>query len=409
MEISLFLKENDIDILTLNETWLKSNFKLDIPNYFITRNDRLRREGGGVAILVHHNINSGIVDTFSNLDTDSEALTITLKDSQFPTHISTIYIPPGYTINTTLLSNIKNSAHNVIITGNLNAKHLDFNCTKTDKWRIALKKVLYNADLFIADNSIHTHRDSRTNTSDILDYIISSPVIYNNIQNLSINNDLSSYHSAILFNVTTNINKSVSHPIKVKLYHKTNWDSINSSLSKQLAILKDQISLLITDDNPDPINIINNAATILTDTIINVHNQLPKKSIKPNTSIPLFIGSLILQKIKIKREFIKFRNPFLKSALNAISKRIKKLMKSYRNADIQMRIQNLQLSNDPQSWRTLKKEEEYPNNGCSCPDLKNGAVIAKTDQDKLKQFAEQLKSVFATKIELKNKNLEREI
>ena len=34
---------------------------------------------------------------------------------------------------------------------------------------------------------------------------------------------------------------------------------------------------------------------------------------------------------------------------------------------------------------------------------------AKTDGDKLKLFAEQLKSVFATKIDLKDKNLEREI
>ena len=33
IEISLFLKENDIDTLSLNETWLKSNFKLDIPSY----------------------------------------------------------------------------------------------------------------------------------------------------------------------------------------------------------------------------------------------------------------------------------------------------------------------------------------------------------------------------------------
>lgn len=32
MEISLFLKENNIDILILNETWFKSNFKRDIPN-----------------------------------------------------------------------------------------------------------------------------------------------------------------------------------------------------------------------------------------------------------------------------------------------------------------------------------------------------------------------------------------
>ena len=51
----------------------------------------------------------------------------------------------------------------------------------------------------------------------------------------------------------------------------------------------------------------------------------------------------------------------------------------------------------------------YPNKGSSYPDLKNGTSIAKTDGVKLKLFAEQLKSVFATKIDLKDKNLEREI
>ena len=51
----------------------------------------------------------------------------------------------------------------------------------------------------------------------------------------------------------------------------------------------------------------------------------------------------------------------------------------------------------------------YPNKGSSYADLKNDSLIAKTDGDKLKLFAEQLKSVFATKIDLKNKNLEREI
>ena len=141
---------------------------------------------------------------------------------------------------------------------------------------MALKKALYDADLFVAENSKPTHRDSRTNTSDIIDYIISSPAIYNNIQNLTLNNDLSSDHSAILFDITTNINKSTLLPIKVKLYHKVDWDSINSSLAKQLTILQDQILNLISSDNPHPINILS---------------------------------------------LIKTRNPFLKSALNAISKK----------------------------------------------------------------------------------------
>ena len=51
----------------------------------------------------------------------------------------------------------------------------------------------------------------------------------------------------------------------------------------------------------------------------------------------------------------------------------------------------------------------FPEKGSSYPDLKNNTSTAKTDRDKLKLFAEQLKSVFATKIELKDKNLEREI
>ena len=51
----------------------------------------------------------------------------------------------------------------------------------------------------------------------------------------------------------------------------------------------------------------------------------------------------------------------------------------------------------------------YPSKGNSYLDLKSDASIAKIDQDKLKQFAKQLKSMFATKIELKDKNLERGI
>ena len=51
----------------------------------------------------------------------------------------------------------------------------------------------------------------------------------------------------------------------------------------------------------------------------------------------------------------------------------------------------------------------YPSKRSSYPVLKHSTSIAKTDQDKLKQFAEQLKSVFTTKIELKDKNSERKI
>ena len=247
-EKSFFLKGNNIDTLTFNETWLKSKFKLDIPNYIITRNDRPRRQGGDVSILARNDIKFDIIDTCSAINTDNEAITMFIKDLQHSTRISTIYFPPASLVNTTLLNGIKNSADNIIITGDLNAKHTNLNCTKTDKWGIALKNVLYNRDLFIAENSKLTHRESRTNTSDIIDYVISSTAIYDNIQNLTLNNDLSSDHSAILFDFSTNIKRSILLPIKVKLYHKADWDYIDSFLSKKLAIIQDCIIAIILDD-----------------------------------------------------------------------------------------------------------------------------------------------------------------
>ena len=44
--------ENQIDILALNETFLKPKFKFHLPGYDIYKNDRLVGTKGGVAILV---------------------------------------------------------------------------------------------------------------------------------------------------------------------------------------------------------------------------------------------------------------------------------------------------------------------------------------------------------------------
>ena len=111
------------------ETQFKSNFKLDIPNYTITRRDRISWEGGGVTIS----------DAYSTTNTDIEGITIFLKNTQDSINISTIYIPPASSIITSLIDNIKKTTDNIIITGDLSAKHTDSNCTKMGRWGIALK------------------------------------------------------------------------------------------------------------------------------------------------------------------------------------------------------------------------------------------------------------------------------
>ena len=107
---------------------------------------------------MRNDIKFDIIDPCSTLNTDNEVITILLKNSQESIRISIIDIPPASNINTDLLEIIKKTADNIIIKEDLNAKLIDFNSTKTDKWGLELEKALYNADLFIADNSITTQR-----------------------------------------------------------------------------------------------------------------------------------------------------------------------------------------------------------------------------------------------------------
>ena len=106
--------------------------------------------------------------------------------------------------------------------------------------------------------------------------------------------------SCELVSFSTNLNKSILPSIKVKLYHKADWNSINSLLSKHLTILQEQIFNLISSENADPINIVNNAATILSDTFFGIYNNLPEKKLLNQILVFFFPFSYLLIKQKNK-------------------------------------------------------------------------------------------------------------
>ena len=55
-ELELYLKENTIDIIALNETFLSKKHNFRIPGYDIIRNDRSTGPGGGVVLFVKHGL-----------------------------------------------------------------------------------------------------------------------------------------------------------------------------------------------------------------------------------------------------------------------------------------------------------------------------------------------------------------
>ena len=97
-ELEIYLKENVIDVIALNETFLSKNHNFRIPGYYTIRNDRSTGQNGGVAFLVKNDlvVNKEYRNSDFNIITDNEALAIDLElsNNQNPT-LATIYYPNG--------------------------------------------------------------------------------------------------------------------------------------------------------------------------------------------------------------------------------------------------------------------------------------------------------------------------
>ena len=77
-ELELYLKENNFDIVALNETFLAKKVDFKIQGYDTIKNDRSAGTRGGVAFLVKHGlaINKEYRNIDFNIITDNEAMVI---------------------------------------------------------------------------------------------------------------------------------------------------------------------------------------------------------------------------------------------------------------------------------------------------------------------------------------------
>lgn len=56
IQLHHMLEFEQIDVLLIAETFLKSTHSFDIPNFTVYRNDRIHQPYGGVAIAIRNNI-----------------------------------------------------------------------------------------------------------------------------------------------------------------------------------------------------------------------------------------------------------------------------------------------------------------------------------------------------------------
>ena len=142
-EPELYLKENVIDVIALNETFLSKKHNFLISGYDTIRNDRSTGQGGGVAFLIKYGlvVNKEYRNNDFNIITDNETLAIELEISNNQNlTLATIYCPNGNP-NLSLCQSINNLSDNVMFVGDFDSKLESFGCAKKNASGLILKNI----------------------------------------------------------------------------------------------------------------------------------------------------------------------------------------------------------------------------------------------------------------------------
>ena len=79
-ELQDFLEDHSPDVVALNETFTKKGYKYNMPHYTVVTRNREHKKGGGVAILLRHELAFTEIDDIQlTKTTDTEQLTVTVN------------------------------------------------------------------------------------------------------------------------------------------------------------------------------------------------------------------------------------------------------------------------------------------------------------------------------------------
>ena len=228
-DLITFLQETKPDIMTFNETFLRTRDKMFFSGYqSMARADRLNRHGGGVAILVRKGINFDVVNPIPTSGaTSNEQLTITIQTTTGTLHISTLYCPKegkGGPQEKSLRGSVWGGTTSYL---QVNSKHERFGNKSRTPGGNLLQETIVDMNLTLINDGTPSYACDSTNDKDILDLMFISPPIIPHFRDFWVGEDLGSDHNTIIgvFSHTPLIDELP--PQTVILYHKADRKDIN--------------------------------------------------------------------------------------------------------------------------------------------------------------------------------------
>ncbi|CAF1506821.1 unnamed protein product [Adineta ricciae] len=190
------------DIISVNETNLKSERQFTLLGYNTYRNDRVGKPGGRVLLAVKQHIKCR--EVFNKTVGKNEAIAVEIETKTLKSRlISSVYIPPTAKLNLNLFHELYDINNNCIIMGDLNATLYNKGSQQANARGKQLQELLAEGfiDCIEDDNSTFEKNDYEVK----LDWILASQPLLSFISNVETHPTIGAIngHKPLTFDIPT--------------------------------------------------------------------------------------------------------------------------------------------------------------------------------------------------------------
>jgi exonuclease III len=229
----LLARFSDYDVISVNETNLKSERKFSLNGYNVFRNDRVDKSGGGVLLAVKQHIQCREIASKTSQGNEMIAVQVEMKAFK-PILIASIYAPPYGSLNIDLLRELHQINSECIIMGDLNAKLALMGSRKTNGQGRQLLELINEGSLHCVEDASTTFEQN--DYEEKLDWILASQPLFAFISNVETHPTLgaASGHKPLTFVIPFGPDPKPPSPRISYNFKAANWKRYRSVLDEQL-------------------------------------------------------------------------------------------------------------------------------------------------------------------------------
>lgn len=321
-EVFNFLRDNQIDILLVQETFLKPGYRdPKMAGYKIIRNDRTHSAKGGTVIYYRNNLHCVPLDPPLLSDMEVSVCQLAMTGHQ-PIIIASVYVSDSKSILSADLLALFGLGSAVILAGDFNSKHLRWNSTTSNSRGRILDVLTDTLDFDVVAPMTPTHFPfTLGHTPDILDIALLKNI---NLRLCSIEviHELQSDHRPVLL--------KLGPPTDTPPRRKTivDWNKLEESLkstrSEQLDEIPDNITTI------EDVNVAIDALTRHTRAVVaDCTRQVPATDDR-RWNLPPEVRELLRAKNAATRAYDNYPSEPNRTRLRALQRDVKRTIAEFR-------------------------------------------------------------------------------